>query len=335
MAPHTIASFSVPLQDYAHLNYLLACTKIGCTRLQALAAEQHEAVGEPADWIILGGKTGQYVIVSQTWEWSMIASGESKLCIYELPGGTSIVTGFEVKCCTTCPGGGLGCASRAGAVPSYSLPRGYPPNVIIGYYAKDRSSFNFTVPDKTIRIGDLTYKLYGFKDMELEFVPTWIDYPDYACLTGEVTLTITISASDPKTTEKPMLLSTVWTRSEVIYVYVAAKGLTLSTILGDIEKDTVTVEVYAKELTEQGFKWRLVGNITASDDLVDNAQEVRNWKIDATKTVEIQIKIYYKMVGPKTLYPFECQLYCVGQTRSTTRPGFYVELIPYEYLTAG
>jgi len=220
-------------------------------------------------------------------------------------------------------------------VPSYSLPRGYPPNVIIGYYAKDRASFNFTVPGKTIHIGDLTYKLYGFRDMEPEFVPTWIDYPDHACLTGEVTLTITISASDPKTTWRPMPLSTVWTKSSVIYVYAAVEGYAAYYFgSNDVEKDTVTVEVYALELAGRDLSGKSVGNITSSGGLVDNALTVSSWSIDATKTVAIIIRVYYVMEGPRGLFQ-SCEWFCRGQTRSTTRLGFYVELIPYEYLTAG
>jgi len=344
MAPHTTASFSIPIYDYGVPKVLLACTRVGCTRLVG-PAEEHKDVAEPSSWIILGDPERLFAVVSQTWEWvAETYGGSQRWCVVhwqklQLPRMTIIATASKIDCCSKCPDGTSDgsttsdrgrCEVESDSVASYSLARGFPPNVIVGYYAKDRDSFDFKVPSKTITIGTYTYKLYGFDKMWPEFISAWLDYDHHECFVRNVTLTIRITAVDPKGTGKPAPLNTIWTRSTVAYVYVATKGYSS---WYPAEKDTVVVEVYALGWTGSGFTEHHVGTITANDGFVDNAQSVQSWSIETTKYVGIKIVVRYRMEGP-TYLPTCFQLgYCGRQTRETTRLGFYVEVLPHEFLT--
>ena len=352
MAPRATASFSIPIYDYGVPETLLACTRMGCTRL-AGPAQEVKGVAEPSPWIILAGPKPPFsAAVSQTWEWvAETYGGSQRWCVVQwqklqLPRMTIIATASKIDCCSRCPPGTSDgrkvddrgrCEVESGSVESYSLARGFPPNVVVGYYAKDEKSFDFRVPSKTITIRTYTYKLRGFDKMEPEFISAWLDYDHHECFVRNVTLTIRITAVDPKGTGKPAPLNTIWSKSAVAYVYVAAKG---HSSLYPVEKDTVVVEVYALGWTGSGFTEHHVGTIVATDGFVDNALDVENWSIETTKYVGIKIVVRYRMEGP--LYTIRCFRpapispvgpVCGRQTRSTTRLGFYVEVIPHEFLT--
>ena len=341
MAPRTAASFSIPLYDSKIPDALFACTEVGCVRLQALAAEQHIATGRPADWVIFADDIWRpYFAVSQTWEWVQEVLGSpTGWCLVTRPDGSAEAVGSWISCCRECPLGTSAnivkigwsaCITRNGAIASYSLSRGFPPNVIAGYYAKDRGSFDFEVPSSAISVGGLSYRLYGFVKLEPEFVSVWLDYPDHACLIGNITLTIRLFAAEPKSTGRLPPLSTVWTKSTVVYVYAAVKGY--EGVLD--EKDTVVLEVYALEWGEQGFRERHIKTIASrGSDLVDNRQEVGEWRIRVATAVGVQIRVRYIMKGPVGWG--DCVSWCGGRGKDTTRLGFYVELIPHEYLGAG
>jgi len=213
MAPHTTASFAIPIYEKRWPRDLLACTRMGCTRL-AGTAQEVKGVAEPSPWIIFGPPIHPYAVVSQTWEWvAETYGGSAKLCraVLRYPPTKTItvapVTLFKIDCCTSCPEGfaegnkmdGRGrCEVESGSVASYSLARGFPPNIIVGYYAKDEKSFDFRVPSKTITIRTFDYKLHGFDKMEPEFISPWLDYDHHECFARSVTLTIRITAVDPE-----------------------------------------------------------------------------------------------------------------------------------------
>jgi len=165
--------------------------------------------------------------------------------------GTKAWIASMTECCSSCPANSVPdqkkndrgrCEVESDSIASYSLARSFPPNIIVGYYAKDEKSFDFRVPSKTITIRTYTYKLRGFDKMEPEFISPWLDYDHHECFARSVTLTIRITAVDPRGTGEPVPLSTIWSKSAVAYVYAAAKGYSRGY---PVEKDTVVVEVYA------------------------------------------------------------------------------------------
>jgi hypothetical protein len=284
MAPRATASFSIPIYDYGVPEILLACTRVGCARLDGPGEEQ-KSVANPSSWIIFGEHERPYAVVSQTWEWvAETYGGPQRWCVVQwqkllFPRMTTIATAFKIDCCSKCPPGTSDgrkagdrgrCEVESGSIASYSLARGFPPNIIVGYYAKDEKSFDFRVPSKTITIRTYTYKLRGFDKMKPEFISAWLDYDHHECFVRSVTLTIRITAVDPRGTGEPVPLSTIWSKSTVVYVYAAAKGYSSGY---PVEKDTVVVEVYALRWTESGFTEERVGTIIASDGFVDNALE--------------------------------------------------------------
>lgn len=80
--------------------------------------------------------------------------------------------------------------------------------------------------------------------------------------------------------------------------------------------------------------------ITTSDDgFVDNAKDVKSWRIDTRKTVGILIKVHYVMEEPQRC-SFSCSvselfggILCGRQARDTMRLGFYIEPIPEDFLS--
>jgi len=354
MPPHTFATFLVPtysMAGYGGPTDILACTKVGCSKLEQVGEMDLRPYAE-YQWVItkaeIPPKWHAYVAIPVQWEWrAETIGGPAVNCMYAypiLPRMTAILQN-AVVCCSSCPPGfnpssygserGV-CSSDYGSVASYSVVNALPPNVIAGYYVTD-AGFSFITPD-TVRIGPRTYRLYGLRAGGSRMTtpdlipPKWREYTEISCKDRMVTIQIPIQ---PMVNNEKARFSDVWSGSSEIYVYVGVKGYWSV----PEERDTVEVSV---EYVMGGVR-KPVNSIKVSDyTYVDNsatlASNPRSWSIPINAN-EIIITIKYRMQGPRGLLELPCFswpfFYCgMGSGgRRNVRFAFYIEIIPSEFLT--
>jgi len=360
MPPHAFATFLVPtysMAGYGGPTDVLACTKVGCTKLEQVGGMNLKPYAE-YQWIITKNTEPPkpppaYASIPVQWNWVAETIGGPKIiCMYRNPlypyPPALLMTAIihdAVMCCSSCPPNfnpafyennrGV-CSSDYGSVPSYSVANALPPNVIAGYYVTD-PFFNFNTPD-TIRIGSRTYRLYGLRAggsrmTTQDLIPSkWREYTEISCKDRVITIEIPIQ---PMVRNSHAKFSDVWKGSSVIYVYVGVKGYS------GIPSEKDTVEVSVEYLI--GNKRYAVNSIKSDTfTYVDNsatlASNPQSWSIPINADGAI-ITIKYRMQGPGGLVELPCFswpfFYCGSGSGSirAVRLAFYVEIIPSEFLT--
>jgi len=356
MPPHTAASLTVPIYSMVIAGTpsdILACTKMGCTKLGKIGEIRLRPSSEEP-WVItsrgIGAGSNEPFNIPVQWTWSARTwVGYMYVCGPRSGTITLANIPFYAQCCMKPPSDypyficGTSnkrgyCNLAEGSMPSFSTYYASPNNVIAGFYVTD-TSFDFKTPE-IIRIGRYTYRLYGLS-MEpgvstWYLIPgEWRDYTGTSCLDREITITIRIT---PNTAKSSATFADVLPKSTGIYVYVAAKGYSSSSwIPPSSETDKIDITISYK-----------VGNtlyplppISSSDGYVDNsaglASRPNNWMIDINAN-EIVITISYRMSGPTNMLSGACFTFineCGSGSGSdrNVRLAFYIELIPSEYLS--
>jgi len=356
MMPHTVASFTIP-SYYGVPEKLLACTKMGCVRLETVGEQiGGQETGQP--WIIFPETEPPkpQVKVSQTWMFfADLIGGYVDYCVAKLKVGGKIISqscGSKIACCSECPGGACqpanintgkrgSCKRTSGPMLSYSLVKGFPPNVIAGYLVTD-PVFTFKTPD-TIRIGGFTYRLHGLDSSEVGIdeglIPqALVEYDRQSCFDMNITIIIHVK---PYLENRVVTFEHLWRQSAAIYFYVAVKGNTIYP--PNTQIDRIRISLF---YIDPSGKRKPIGTIESENGFEDNAVELarnqRSWLIEPSEAKEIVVVVNYYMVGPQDSASHNCfkkvfgyLLHCGNTYERKVRLPFYIEIIPSEYLTAG
>ena len=364
MPPHSVASFRMPLYTQESGGYsetILACTPVGCTTLDYAGVGVIPRVPTQT-WIITNStRLPQQGGIARPQNWPYHAysiAGPVYMCgkIMQQPITITIpACGLSSKCCYDCPSGCYemwkesdrgACKPVDGTTQAYDLD--LPMNVIAAYYSAGEwygaaDSYDFKIPSQTIKVGGLNYKLYGFErsGRDASFSAEWLKYDGVTCIDRVITMNISIT---PSCMETNNVFSCVWSKSSSIFVYVAAKGYYGPP---DVLFSKMTDKITVKVLYKRGGVTNNLGSVTSSDtSIVDNSRDLstdpRRWAVPVDAS-EIIISVTIELSGPpdRSLIPcffqglFGLLSNCGSGTGSERglRVGFYVELIPSEYLS--
>lgn len=338
--PGASTSFRVPLYYSGVPSELLACTRVGCTRLRSVGSQM--SLAKPtATWILSPSDQPQQVpspqeteddipkyTAHQTAQWSVwTVGGRGYRCIAGHPYAT-ITLWFSMpapECCDIeCPPStkrsrgseprarcGIGIAQEAMLSPSSVY--GYPPSAIVGYFSTDRN-FDFVVPSTSISYFRGSYRLIGFDSRKYSggspysnVVGKWTVYRYQECNRRVVNMEFILSV-DP---DRSVPLSVLYPRSTYAVAYVATRGFAeLSDIffglLPAYRYDNVVIKVYAIERLVLGGRTETreikVAEVVAerTSNYVDNRGSMV--PINLGKTVGIKVEVMYTMVGEEPAY---------------------------------
>lgn len=367
MNPGASASFRVPLTYAGAPSEVLACTRVGCTKLHTVGGQL--LIQRPsATWILYpGGQQPQppqdsqtsspTYSLTQTWMWTAYSLGGKMLgCMPEWqyrmqPQMTAIVFPIGGMCCgSMCPPGtvtvfhtqyreerGTCFADAVGEyIVSPSALLGYPPRVLLGFFTTDQN-FDFKVPSSSVNLDGRTYKLYGFDSSNYYLISSqyslavgkWATYEHKECNRRIVTLTASVFADPSKTVP----LSTIYTNSKKLYVYGVTRGYVEMVSLTYPRYDNVNITVIGRYIREQGtFEEHRTVVVADRTSTYVNGYVA----LDMEGLVEVVIQVTYEMIGEE---PFYCYLnyllgvYCGADYDRHVRLAFYVEMIPDEILS--
>lgn len=362
MNPGASASFRIPLTYSGAPSEVLACTRVGCTKLHTVGA-QTISQSLSTTWILYPSdhqqQTPQDVqipsatySVTQTWKWRAVTLGgppiscQLKLQHLLLPMATIIATYLGGKCCGfTCspdtvpiqhpprnevPRGE--CDIKEGYIVSPSALLGYPPRILVGFFTTDQN-FEFKVIPSVITIDGKRYNLYGFDSSNYNLIPsqygfvigTWSTYDHKECHRRVITLTTSIFV-DPS---KSVPLSTIYRNSRKLYIYGATRGYVESSSIFFARYDNVKITVTGRYITKNNIE-----KVVVIADRISH-YESGYVSLDMDGLVEVTIDVIYEMIGEE---PFYCYIdyligtYCGRNYDRHVRLVFYIELIPDEIL---
>ena len=358
MMPHAYASFTLPAW-FGVPAEVLACTRVGCVKLSSVGASLAGPVGS-APWVIqqLANPPPPGVRFSQVWTWRAVTYGGFVApCVAEVSGSKFNVSEY-VACCRACPPGTRpadvklrdagACSEAAGGMVSWSVAHGLPPTVIAGYYSTD-PHFKFEVP-KWITVAGKPYRLYGVspstEDLtgeERQLITTWLDYTHQECLVRVVEIAGFFTATDRNGHDHP--LSDIWPDSNKIYIYAGVKGYETSVWGTPYEIGNATILIYG---IKPGYEFKLIGKLTSLGEFVDNSAYLENpksedWVMDPTAYIGVRVVVIYTLRHYESPLLSDCfkKVFGVLQCGATYGDwwnlafGFYIELIPSQYLKGG
>lgn len=363
MNPGASATFRVPLTYAGTPSEVLACTKVGCTKLHTVGAQV--IIQRPsATWILYPSdqqprppqdvQASPTYSLTQTWEWKARTLGgqpigcQPKMERLTMPRRTAMVLPAGGLCCGMCPPETFtvpykltdekrgACGFDEGYIVSPSALLGYPPRVLLGFFTTDQN-FDFKVPPSSVNLDGRTYKLYGFDSSNYYLISSqyslavgkWATYEHKECNRRVVTLTASVFADPSKTVP----LSTIYTNSKKLYVYGVTCGYVEMVSLFFARYDNVNITVIGRYITGQGTVEEQRRTVAVADRMPINVFGYA--ALDMEGLVEVVIQVTYEMVGEE---PFYCYLdyilgvYCGADYDRHVRLAFYVELIPDEFL---
>lgn len=341
MEPHASVSFAVPIYYSGAPSVLLACTRVGCTKLHTVGAQT--VIQRPsASWILFPSDTQrpqpqlQEVRVTkfsahQTVEWNArTLGGQGHRCSTttsherQYPITMLSILLKATECCEDCPANTRKVLDRSwtrswcyldfrdGTMVSPSALLGYPPGIVVGYFTTD-PNFEFVVPIKQVRTTKGSHTLLGFNSQIYSRLITeynhvvgdWKNYANQECNRRYVNITISLFA-DPDRTQPLRML---YPNSRRAYVLVVARGFIESSGLFNLFKrwDNVFVRVDAvHRFIEDGKavtskKTVVYLETRYTSDYVSNAENLESAYIDLGNTYEIIVNVVYEMVGEEPI----------------------------------